>query len=168
MGFWDTFLKVWQVRTSVKIQESLENSFRVATENSKFQANFPDIIQELDKKNKFWDDKINHHRNKNKNMNGLDFYAFLRTNFNQNGQPLYGNFTFCDWLYKQQNNTFSFRFNIINNNPKSIPQNIIIAAWDANHVIDDDWIENNFGIRFSNDCRLHVLNFLLNNYNHLR
>lgn len=64
MGFWDTFVKVWEVRTSIKIQESLENSFRVAKENSELQANIPDIIEELDKKNQSWDDKINHHRKK--------------------------------------------------------------------------------------------------------
>ena len=62
MGFWDTFVKVWEVRTSIKIQESLENSYRVAKENSELQANIPDIIEELDKKNQSWDDKINHHR----------------------------------------------------------------------------------------------------------
>jgi len=64
MGFWDTFVKVWQVRTSVRIQESLENSYRVAKENSELQANIPDIIEELDKKNQSWDNKINHHRKK--------------------------------------------------------------------------------------------------------
>jgi hypothetical protein len=67
MGFWDTFVKVWEVRTSIKIQESLENSFRVAKENSELQANIPDIIEELDKKNQSWDDKINHHRKKTEN-----------------------------------------------------------------------------------------------------
>lgn len=64
MGFWDIFVKVWQVRTTVRIQESLENSYRVAKENSELQANIPDIIEELDKKNQSWDDKINHHRKK--------------------------------------------------------------------------------------------------------
>lgn len=64
MGFWDTFVKVWQVRTSVRIQESLENSYRGAIENSELQANIPDIVDELNKKNQSWDDKINHHRKK--------------------------------------------------------------------------------------------------------
>jgi len=101
-------------------------------------------------------------------MNGIEFYDFLRNNYNQNGQPLYGNFTFCDWLYKQRNGTLSFRFNIINNNPKAIPRDIIIAAWDANQEIDDNWIEDNFDLRFHDDCRLHLLNFLINEYQHLR
>ncbi len=61
-------------------------------------------------------------------MNGIEFYDFLRNTYNQNGQPLYGNFTFCDWLYKARSGKFSFRFNIINNNPIAIPRDIIIAA----------------------------------------
>jgi hypothetical protein len=101
-------------------------------------------------------------------MNGIEFYDFLRNNYNKNGQPLYGNFTFCDWLYKPRNGTLSFRFNIINNNPKAIPRDIIIAAWDANQEIDDNWIEDNFDLRFHDDCRLHLLNFLINEYQHLR
>lgn len=64
MGFWDIFVKVWQVRTSVRIQESLENSYRVAKEKSELQANITDIVEELDKKNQSWDNKINHYRKK--------------------------------------------------------------------------------------------------------
>ncbi len=64
MGFWDTFVKVWQVRTSIKIQESLEESYRVAKENAETQANIPKIIDELNKKNASWDDQLEHHRNK--------------------------------------------------------------------------------------------------------
>ena len=101
-------------------------------------------------------------------MNGIEFYDFLRNNYNQNGQPLYGNFTFCDWLYKPRNGTLSFRFNIINNNPKAIPRDIIIAAWDANQEIDDNWVEDNFDLSFHDDCRLHLLNFVINEYQHLR
>jgi hypothetical protein len=101
-------------------------------------------------------------------MNGIEFYEFLRMTYTLNGQSLYGNFTFCDWLYKPRNRTFSFRFNIINNNPKAIPRDIIIEAWDANQEIDDNWIEGNFDLRFHDDCRLHLLNFLINEYQHLR
>lgn len=64
MGFWDTFVKVWQVRTSVRIQESLEESYRVAKENAETQANIPKIIDELNKKNESWNEKINHQRKK--------------------------------------------------------------------------------------------------------
>lgn len=64
MVFWDTFVKVWQVRTSVRFQESLEKSYRVAKENAEMQANIPKIIDELNKKNESWNEKINHHRKK--------------------------------------------------------------------------------------------------------
>lgn len=101
-------------------------------------------------------------------MNGIEFYEFLRNNFTQNGQALYGNFTFYDWLYKPRNDTFSFRFNIINNKPKAIPCDIITAAWDANQEIEENWIEENFDLRFHDDCRLQLLNFLINEYRHLR
>jgi len=101
-------------------------------------------------------------------MNGIEFYEFLRNNYNQDGQPLYGNFTFCDWLYKPRNGTFSFRFNIPDNSPKSIRREIIIAAWGANHQIDDNWLEDNFDGPFHNDCRLHILNFLIKEYGYLR
>ena len=101
-------------------------------------------------------------------MNGIEYYKFLRKSFTQNGQPLYGNFSFNGWLYKTKNLTFSFKFNVRNNNPKSIPQNIIIAASDANKKIDDNWLRRNFNISFHKDCRLHMLNFILHKYSHLR
>ena len=41
-------------------------------------------------------------------MNGTGFCEFLRQYYNQNDQPLYNNFTFCEWLYKKNNGTFSF------------------------------------------------------------
>lgn len=101
-------------------------------------------------------------------MNGIEFYDFLRNNFTLNGQQLYNNFTFCDWLYKPRNGTYSFRFNITDNNPKAIPRAIIIAAWDANQIIDDNWLLDNFGLIFHDDCRLNMLNFLLQEFNDLR
>ena len=101
-------------------------------------------------------------------MNGTEFYNFLRLNYVNNGQHLYGNFTFRDWLYKHRTDSFSFRFNIINNNAKSIPREVLIAAWDANQEINDHWLENNFNLRFHNDCRLHIINFLINENNNFR
>jgi len=101
-------------------------------------------------------------------MDGLEFYEYLRNNYQQNGQSLYGNFTFCEWLYKPRNDSYSFRFNIIQNNPKAIPREIIIEAWNANQQIDDNWLEDNFDISFHNDCRLHILNFLIEENSHLR
>ena len=66
MSFWNTFIKVWQVRTSIKIQDSIEESIRIARLNSELNANIPKIIDELNKKNVSWDEKLKHYRQKNK------------------------------------------------------------------------------------------------------
>ncbi len=65
MSFWDIFVKVWQVRTSIKIQESLEESYRIVKENRETPDNTAKIIEELNKKNVSWDEKINRNRNMN-------------------------------------------------------------------------------------------------------
>ena len=64
MGFWDNFVKVWEVRASIKIQESVEETFCVARENAEIQANIPKIINELNKKNKSWKEKLDQNRKK--------------------------------------------------------------------------------------------------------
>ena len=101
-------------------------------------------------------------------MNGIEFYEFLRLNYTQNGQEIHDNFTFSKWLYKPRNGTYSFQFNIKDNGPKAIPREILIAAWDANQKITDSWTEENFDLSFGNDCRLHILNFLLEKYKRLK
>lgn len=60
MSFWNTFVKVWEVRTSIKIQEGIENLF---SKRQNFD-NSAEIINELVKKNSNWNDKINNERNK--------------------------------------------------------------------------------------------------------
>ncbi|MEI6816035.1 MAG: hypothetical protein WCL14_05450 [Bacteroidota bacterium] len=65
MGFWDMFVKVWQVRTSVKIQDSLENSIMSAKEKAETQANIPKIIEEITIKNTIWDFEIEKERKRN-------------------------------------------------------------------------------------------------------
>lgn len=64
MSFWNTFVKVWQVRTSIKIQESIESSFRQAKQEAELQRNLPDIINELETKNNTWEAELEKHRNK--------------------------------------------------------------------------------------------------------
>lgn len=64
MGFFDTFVKVWQIRTSIKIQESIEESYRIARENAETRANIPKIIDELIDKNENWDIQIKKERDK--------------------------------------------------------------------------------------------------------
>lgn len=97
-------------------------------------------------------------------MDGEKFYEFLKKTYTKNGQPIYGNFTFRDWLYIKKDDTFSFRFNIINNNPKSIRKDIIVAAWNSEITVNDNWLEKNFSLSFHNDCRLHILKFLINKH----
>ncbi len=64
MGFWDTFVKVWQVRTSIKIQEDFERGYRESVERNNTLNNLPDIIEELEKKNDSWEDELERQRKK--------------------------------------------------------------------------------------------------------
>lgn len=64
MSFWDTFVKVWQVRKSIKIQESYESSFKQARLEAELKRNLPDIINELETKNSTWEAELEIHRNK--------------------------------------------------------------------------------------------------------
>ena len=64
MGFWSTFIKVWQVRTSIRIQEGLENSFKSAVEEKETSENIPKILNEVNSKNNMWDREMDFQRNK--------------------------------------------------------------------------------------------------------
>jgi hypothetical protein len=67
MSFWKTFVKVWEVRTSVRIQENIENAYRESIAEQQLNANIPDIINELNEKNNLWERELEHQRNKAKN-----------------------------------------------------------------------------------------------------
>jgi hypothetical protein len=71
MGFWDVFVKTWQVRTSIKIQRSLEDSFDSAQNRSETQANLSEILNELEEKNKSWSNKMNQLQKKPDNKKNL-------------------------------------------------------------------------------------------------
>jgi hypothetical protein len=62
MGFWNVFVKVWQVRTSIRIQESIENNFR-NNRHSKSFDNLQEIVGALNQNNDSWQSKLNAHRN---------------------------------------------------------------------------------------------------------
>jgi hypothetical protein len=66
MGFWNTFVKVWQVRTSIRIQENLENAVSDAREEKNLNENLPTILNEVLSKNELWDRELEHQRNINK------------------------------------------------------------------------------------------------------
>jgi hypothetical protein len=62
MSFWKTFVKVWQVRTSIRIQESMEISARAAKRQAELDSNLTKIAEEVVRKNKSWKDQLEHHR----------------------------------------------------------------------------------------------------------
>ena len=66
MGYWDSFIKVWQVRSSIAIQESIENSIREVRRSNELYSNIPKIVDELNRKNDNWNDKLINERNKTK------------------------------------------------------------------------------------------------------
>jgi hypothetical protein len=65
MGFWDTFIRVWQVRTSVRIQQGIENYLQEQKQVNELNANIPSILNELKKKNEAWENLKNKHKDKN-------------------------------------------------------------------------------------------------------
>lgn len=66
MSFWDTFKKVWEVRTSVRIQESLENSIREMHRANEIKNNLPQIINEIEEVNSSWELELERRRRENK------------------------------------------------------------------------------------------------------
>jgi hypothetical protein len=64
MSFWDTFVTVWQVRTSVRIQESIEDAARSAKRQAELESNLPQIVEEVEKKNKSWQEQLENQRSK--------------------------------------------------------------------------------------------------------
>lgn len=62
MSFWNNFVKVWQVRTSFRIQEAIESSLQRRADNSSLSDNIPKIVDELNKKNEIWNKSISIHR----------------------------------------------------------------------------------------------------------
>lgn len=67
MSFWKTFVKVWEVRTSIKIQEGLENYFSNKRKSDNNLDNSSEIVDELISKNSSWNKKITNARNKENN-----------------------------------------------------------------------------------------------------
>jgi hypothetical protein len=62
MSFWDTFVKVWQVRKSIEIQEGIEGWFRSRQQKRNAEQNYLDIRSEIIEKNRRWKNQINKHR----------------------------------------------------------------------------------------------------------
>jgi hypothetical protein len=98
-------------------------------------------------------------------MDGTEFYDFLREIYFVNGQHLYGNYSFNNWLPKMDG-THSFQFN--GNIPlKSIPKIWIIDAKNAKNngeIINPNWFNNFYGENNFDDCRANVAIWLLTNH----
>ncbi len=68
MGFWDTFVRVWQVRTSVRIQRGIESYLDEQKRVNELSTNIPRILNELEKKNESWENQMK----KLKNIDGKE------------------------------------------------------------------------------------------------
>ncbi len=68
MGFWDTFIRVWQVRTSVRIQRGIESYLDEQKRVNELSTNIPSILNELEKKNESWENQMK----KLKNIDGKE------------------------------------------------------------------------------------------------
>jgi hypothetical protein len=62
MSFWDTFVKVWQVRKSIEIQESIEGWFTSRRNQKQSAANIDEIANEIVQKNSKWNDELERRR----------------------------------------------------------------------------------------------------------
>jgi hypothetical protein len=62
MSFWDTFVKVWQVRKSIEIQEGIEGWFRSRQQKRNAEQSYLEINREVIEKNRKWKNQINQHR----------------------------------------------------------------------------------------------------------
>lgn len=64
MSFWDTFVKVWQVRKSIEIQESIEGWFVNRRQQKQQQNNLEEIANEVGAKNRKWLEELKKQRKK--------------------------------------------------------------------------------------------------------
>jgi hypothetical protein len=62
MGFFDVFIKTWQVRKSIQIQESIESSLERARHQRELDSNLPDIINEIVEVNSSWEVELERRR----------------------------------------------------------------------------------------------------------
>ncbi|MEN9742296.1 MAG: hypothetical protein RLZZ65_101 [Bacteroidota bacterium] len=62
MSFWNTFVKVWQVRKSIQIQESLEGWFHARRNQKHLEDNLEEIANEVVQKNFKWNEELERKR----------------------------------------------------------------------------------------------------------
>ena len=64
MGFWKTYRQVWNVRTSIWLQQGLENLLGRWVDGLVTKWNSPDIIDESIRKNSKWESALDEKRKK--------------------------------------------------------------------------------------------------------
>lgn len=64
MSFWNTFVKVWQVRKSIEIQEGIEGWFRSRQHHRNTEQNIEEISNEVVRKNSKWNEELERKRKK--------------------------------------------------------------------------------------------------------
>lgn len=64
MSFWNIFVKVWQVRKSIEIQESIEGWFVNRRQQKQKQNNLEEIANEVGVKNRKWLEELKKQRKK--------------------------------------------------------------------------------------------------------
>ena len=66
MGFFDVFIKTWQVRKSIQIQESIESAMENTRRESEFNSNLSQIVNEIEEVNSSWEVELERRRRENK------------------------------------------------------------------------------------------------------
>jgi hypothetical protein len=66
MGFFDVFIKTWQVRKSIQIQESIESAMENVRRENELNSNLPQIINEIEEVNSSWEVELERRRRENK------------------------------------------------------------------------------------------------------
>ena len=62
MGFFDVFIKTWQVRKSIQIQESIESAMENTRREGEFNSNLPQIVNEIEEVNSSWEAELERRR----------------------------------------------------------------------------------------------------------
>ncbi len=66
MGFFEVFVKTWQVRKSIQIQESIESVIENTRRENELNSNLPEIIDEIIEVNSSWEVELERRRRDNK------------------------------------------------------------------------------------------------------
>lgn len=66
MGFFEVFIKTWQFRKSIQIQESIESVIENTRRENELNSNLPEIIEEIIEINSSWEVELERRRRENK------------------------------------------------------------------------------------------------------